>query len=178
MELEEQFQILQQYLKTKVDEKAKRVQDEDEEEEEEEEEDRRCDHSYQVVHEGYYVCTSCGIAMDSVYLPEVNWESRCVIGHSYSCKDRIGAVDKHLRHFMEKAGIRASHHVIQEKLLFMKKECMYKSLNYAIALTCMIRSPWENSNLSYLKATWHGREAAECYRSPYRLTSSQPGFVT
>ena len=144
MELDEQFHILKEYLRTKEEEKVKEVQNQDEEVVSNDSQAEICYHPNQVIHEGYYVCTDCGIVLDMVFEPEVDWEKRCVLAKTYSSADRIEGVDKHLRHFMEKTGIRAQHHAIQEKLEFMKKECGYNSLNYAIALTCILEGDQES----------------------------------
>ena len=99
----------------------------------------------QVLHEGSYVCTECGLVMVSDFQPEAKWRDRCVIAHAYTATDRLQAVDKHLLEFMEKADVRAPLHPIQERLRFMKKESGYKSLNYyAIALTCILEDDSES----------------------------------
>ena len=125
--MEEDFQILLEYKRSKAvaaaAEPPKQV----------------CLHVDQVEHEGFHVCTQCGLVLDRVFQPEVNWTSRCVIAKSYSPSDSLQAVDKHLIAFMEKTGIRAPLHPIQERLRFMKMQSGYKSLNYAIALACILQ---------------------------------------
>ena len=159
MDLEEAFQILSDYKKTQKEVKEKQLvlermeaqkQKQPEEEEEEEsdgekgEQEEDCLHQDQVLHEGSYVCTRCGLVLTSDFQPEVNWTDRCVAPHIYSATDRLQAVDKHLIHFMEKVGISAPLHPIQEKLRFMKKESRYRGLNYAIALTCILEHDSES----------------------------------
>ena len=134
--MEEEFQILFDYLKVQKEEKAGLSYPEAPDPEKKEEE---CVHSEQVMHEGYYVCTGCGMVMESIFLPEVDWEKRCTRTRTYSSTDRITAVDRHLRGFLEKADISHPVHPIQEKLRFMKIESRFKSINYAIALTCILQ---------------------------------------
>ena len=153
--MEEEFQILLEYKKAQEEAKVKRLlemkvggggegDDGEEEEEKEEEEAKVCPHYDQVVHEGSYVCTSCGLVLSQVFMPEVNWSDRCVMPSIYSASDRLGAVDKHLAWFLEKSGIRATLHPVQERLRFMKKECRYKSINYALALMCILEGDPES----------------------------------
>ena len=61
-----------------------------------------------------------------------------VLPRRYTGRDRLEAVDKHLAKFMEKVGIEAPLHPIQEKLRYLKKESGYKVMNYAIALLCTL----------------------------------------
>ena len=126
--MEEDFRILLEYKRSKA-----------EPAEEEEPKPVVCLHGDQVEHEGFHVCTQCGLVLDHVFQPEVNWTSRCVIAKPYSPSDSLQAVDKHLIAFLEKTGIRAPLHPIQERLRFMKMQSGYKSLNYAIALACILQ---------------------------------------
>ena len=130
--MEEDFQILLEYKKEQAERKAQA------ERQPKDKTKQECQHCDQVEHEGFYVCTKCGLALGHVFQPEVNWTSRCVIPHTYSSTDRLQALDKHLRQFMEKTGIKMPLHPIQEKLRYMKIESGYKNLNYAIALSCIL----------------------------------------
>lgn len=153
--MDEQFEILLQYVNAKKEkekeeeEGRKKMMESKLEggEEEKEEEDRsmsssneriECLHAGQVVHEGYHVCTACGLVLDPVFEAEVDWETRCVKPRSYTGTDRLQAVDRHLVDFMSKTGVTVPIHPVQERLRFMKKEGGFKSINYAIALTCIL----------------------------------------
>lgn len=148
MDVEEQFRVLSSYLQAKSlkrheDNKGKPACDKLKEGDKDsivsrDEVSEKCMHPDHVVHQGFYVCTSCGLVSDTVFLPEVNWESRCLKARSYAAVDRLQAVDRHLKHFMGKAGISAPIHPLQERLRYWKKESRYRSLNYAIALTCVL----------------------------------------
>ena len=61
-------------------------------------------------------------------------------------------VDKHLLEFMQKTGVKAPIHPIQERMHFMKKECGYKAVNYAIALTCILEDDNDSQEASTLFA--------------------------
>ena len=127
--------------------------------------EQACLHEDQVEHEGFYVCTQCGLVLDHVFQPEVNWTSRCVIAKSYTPHDSLQAVDKHLSAFMEKTGIRAPLHPIQERLRFMKMQSGYKSLNYALPWRAFSKMTLKRKRALlpiYPKATWLGHEAADC----------------
>ena len=114
MDLEEAFQILSDYKKTQKEVKEKQLalesmeaqkqkqQEEEEGDGEKGEQEKECLHQDQVLHEGSYVCTGCGLVLTSDFQPEVNWADRCVTPHIYLATDRLQAVDKHLIHFMEK----------------------------------------------------------------------------
>ena len=148
-DLDEAFNILYEYKKAQEESKRqqqKELQQKDESvEEKKRDEERICMHEgEQVLHEGSYVCTECGLVMVSDFQPEAKWRDRCVIAHAYTATDRLQAVDKHLLEFMVKADVRAPLHPIQERLRFMKKESGYKSLNYAIALTCILEDDSES----------------------------------
>ena len=97
----------------------------------------KCFHNHQVVNEGHFVCTVCGLVLDSVLLPEVNFTERCILPRLYAARERLTAVDRHLVRFMQKTGVLLNLHGVLEPLQYMKKESGYKSLNYAIALTCI-----------------------------------------
>ena len=146
-DLDEAFNILHEYKKAQEESKRqqqKELQQKDESvEEQKRDEEKICMHEgEQVLHEGSYVCTECGLVMVSDFQPEAKWRDRCVIAHAST--DRLQAVDKHLLEFMVKADVRAPLHPIQERLRFMKKESGYKSLNYAIALTCILEDDSES----------------------------------
>ena len=148
-DLDEAFHILYEYKKAQEESKRqqrKELQQKDEsvEEQKRDEEKIRMHKGEQVLHEGSYVCTECGLVMVSDFQPEAKWRDRCVIAHAYTATDRLQAIDKHLLEFMEKADVRAPLQPIQERLRFMKKESGYKSLNYAIALTCILEDDSES----------------------------------
>ena len=103
----------------------------------------------EVLHEGSYVCTGCGLVLTSEVRAEVNWTDRCIIARSYTPIDRLQAVDKHLITFFEKTGVNSPLHPIQEKLRFIKKECKYKSLNYAISLLCILEHDVDSQEKLY-----------------------------
>ena len=146
--MEEAFNILSEYKKAQKEAKeraeAQKQSDASSQEGQKEKEEIICSHEDQILHEGSYVCTGCGLVMGSDFQPEVNWSDRCVIAREYSATDRLRAVDKHLLEFMQKAGLTASLHPIQERMHFMKKECGYKAINYAIALTCILEDDSES----------------------------------
>ena len=146
--MEEEFAILLEYKKEERARKELEVKRKLEEEkeksnrgeavEEEELQQRKCLHNDQVLHEGSYVCTACGLVLVSDFQPEVNWSDRCVLTSSYTGTDRLQAVDKHLTWFLEKTGLEVRLHPVQERLRFMKKECGYRSLSYPLALMCIL----------------------------------------
>ena len=109
-----------------------------------------CMHSDdEVLQEGSYVCTGCGLVLTSEFRAEVNWADRCIIARSYTPIDRLQAVDKHLITFFEKTGVNSPLHPIQEKLRYIKKECKYKSLNYAISLLCILEHDVDSQEKLY-----------------------------
>ena len=117
---------------------------------EKEEEEDPCKHEEQVEVDGFDVCTSCGLALMTVFKAEVDWYKRCVTPKVYSSPDRLRAVNKHLARFITKADLRIPMHPLQERLQAMKKQSRYKSLNYAIALTCLVE-PHDIESLEKLR---------------------------
>ena len=125
--------------------------------------EEKCWHNHQVVSEGQYVCTTCGLVLGNVLMAEVNFFDRCVLPRSYAARERLSAVDKHLIRFMERTGVQVQLHGVQERLQFMKKDSGYKSLNYAIALSCIchedkaacyaLRSYLPKSNVSWARSS-------------------------
>ena len=125
--------------------------------------EEKCWHNHQVVNEGQYVCTTCGLVLGNVLMAEVNVFDRCVLPRSYAARERLSAVDKHLIRFMERTGVQVQLHGVQERLQFMKKDSGYKSLNYAIALSCIchedkaacyaLRSYLPKSNVSWARSS-------------------------
>ena len=152
--MEAEFEILLQYKKEEKARKELEVKRKLEEEkeksnrgeavEEEELQQRKCLHNDQVLHEGSYVCTACGLVLVSDFQPEVNWSDRCVLASTYTGADRLQAVDKHLAWFLEKTGLEVRLHPVQERLRFMKKECRYRSLSYPLALMCILEGHSED----------------------------------
>ena len=99
----------------------------------------------QCVHEGIetdedYVCHKCGLVLGQIYQPDVHWLDHAMMVRQYTDMDRLNAVDKTLAAFLEKIGWCDSLplHEVQELLKAMKYRSGYRSLNYAIALTCIL----------------------------------------
>ena len=60
---------------------------------------------------------------------------------TYAAHERLCGVDRHLLHFLSKTELLSDQlraHPLREKICAMKKSCLYKSLNYAIALSCIV----------------------------------------
>ena len=96
------------------------------------------------MHEGVeteecYVCCKCGLVLDNLYRPDVDWFEHSMLDRRYTDVDRCNAVDKNLLKFLEKVNMRSSLplHIIQQRLRAMKIDSGYKNLNYAIALLCI-----------------------------------------
>jgi len=104
--------------------------------------DHECDHEG-IDTEEAFVCKKCGLVLDNIYLPDVNWFEHAMPARIYSDVDRLQAVNKNLIRFMEKAGLQRSLYIIQERMRVMKINCCYQSLNYAIALACIFKGDEE-----------------------------------
>ena len=87
-----------------------------------------------------YVCCKCGLVLEDIFQPDVHWLDHAMMARQYTNMDRLNAVDKALAAFLEKVGWDDSLplHDVQELLKAMKFRSGYKSLNYAIALTCIL----------------------------------------
>ena len=97
------------------------------------------------VHEGIdtdeeHVCQKCGLVLDQIYCPDVHWLEHAIKAREYSDMDRLNAVDKTLADFLDKVGWHDSLplHDVQELLKAMKFRSGFRSINYAIALTCIL----------------------------------------
>ena len=166
--MDSEFKILPAYVR----ERRLHEKDEDEEEEEEEEEEeqfgeeKQCQHLDHVLHEGRYVCSSCGLVMAVIYFTEDDVHRRCsLMKKSYAVHERLSGVDRHLLHFLSKTELLSDQlcvHTLREQILAMKKSSLYKSINYAIALSCIVydtnvdvlrklRSYLPRSNVSWLR---------------------------
>ena len=105
-------------------------------------------------HEGvdsgeYYVCCKCGLVLDNLY--GLNRTENCIAPSQYNDRKRLKAVDHHLIAFLEKVGLQTSIYPLQESLRILKTQGHYKTINYAIALSCIMQdnveareklSPW------------------------------------
>ena len=59
----------------------------------------------------------------------------------YAAHERLCGVDRHLLHFLSKTELLSDQlrvHPLREQIRAMKKSCLYKSINYAIALSCIV----------------------------------------
>ena len=97
------------------------------------------------MHEGIetddeYVCQKCGLVLGQVYNPDLHWLEHAMKARENSDMNRLNAVDKTLADFLDKVGSYDSltRHDIQELLKAIQFRSHYKSLNYAIALTCIL----------------------------------------
>ena len=97
------------------------------------------------VHEGIdtdeeHVCQKCGLVLGQIYCPDVHWLEHAIKAREYSDMDRLNAVDKTLADFLDKVGWHDSLplHDVQELLKAMKFRSGFRSINYAIALTCIL----------------------------------------
>ena len=98
-----------------------------------------CEHEG-VETEEAFVCRRCGLVLDNLYLPEYNWTDRCVIPRQYRASDRLDAVDRALDKFLNRISLQTylPMYIVQSRLRAMKIDAGYKSLNYAIALSCIL----------------------------------------
>ena len=92
-----------------------------------------------------YVCCKCGLVLsvcvvEDIFQPDVHWLDHAMMARQYTNMDRLNAVDKTLADFLDKVGWYDSLplHDVQELLKAMKFRSHFKSLNYAIALTCIL----------------------------------------
>ena len=129
--VEKDFQILIEHLARKREEERKKENYEREEE--------------QCVHEGIetdeaFVCQHCGLVLGSLYGPDVHWFDHAVMPRVYSARDQLNAVDKALYKFIDRICLQTDlpMYTVQERLRAMKIDAGYKSLNYAIALSCVL----------------------------------------
>ena len=80
--------------------------------------------------------------MDVVYLPEVDVHKRySLMKKPYAAHERLCGVVRHLLHFLSKTELLSDQlrvHPLREQICAMKKSCLYKSINYAIALSCKV----------------------------------------
>jgi len=143
--MDSEYEVLKAYVQ------AKQTSNEEEEEEQQQQldsqqqdegETQECSHADQVVYKGEYVCCSCGLTMDAVYLPEVDAHKRCcMMKKPYATAERMYGLDRHLLCFLAKCNLLSDEihlHPVREHIQFLKKSCSYKSLNYAIALSCIL----------------------------------------
>lgn len=133
--MEHDFKILYSYRK-----KAEQDKHLQEKNSETEEEDKKCLRDECVEREEAYVCRNCGLG-DNLYQPDMDWHNHAVMEREYTDTDRLNAIDSNLLQFLEKVdwtGSSTPRCVIQERLLPMKITSGYQSLNYAIALMCIL----------------------------------------
>ena len=130
LEMDADFQILMEYLDRKRELQVSSEESSD---------------TKQCIHEGIdteeeHVCQKCGLVLGQMYCPDVHWLEHAMKAREYTTMDRLNAVDKALGEFLDKVGWNDSLplHDIQELLKAMKHRSGYKSLNYAIALTCIL----------------------------------------
>ena len=76
---------------------------------------------------------------DHLIIPE---HQRCSsMKKLYAAHERLCGVDRHLLHFLSKTELLSDQlrvHSLREQIRAMKKSCLYKSINYAIALSCIV----------------------------------------
>ena len=93
-------------------------------------------------HEGvdskeFHVCSKCGLVLDNLYaFPGYPLYS---ILPSYTDVIRLKAVDRHLNAFLEKVGLETSLYPLQENMRMLKMQTQYKTINYALAVACILR---------------------------------------
>ena len=176
VKMDSEFEILYAYVRSKkqcaLEEKKKKKKKKEIEESEE-----VCYHrEEQVEHAGHRVCSQCGFVMADIYMPEVKWRERCTSIKTYTDSDRIQGVNRHLVHFLNKIDFTLPHaqfHPVQEALQAMKKSSSYKSMNYAIALSCILhedhdavrtlRSSLPRSNVSWLRSSRITQPLPSCF---------------
>ena len=108
--------------------------------------EQSCNHADETVIDGSCVCTQCAHVIEQhVSATEHDFHKRCMPEkRCYQSRQRLIGVDRHLVSFLKKTNIGeflSSHfylHPLQETLHSLKKSCLYNSLNYAIALSCLL----------------------------------------
>ena len=107
--IDEEFQILADYL---AERKKLPVESESEDDEE-----KQCDHEG-VETEEDFVCRKCDLALSGISQPDVYWREHAVLDQEYTDADRLTAVDKNLIKFMERANLHRSLPLVvtQERL--------------------------------------------------------------
>ena len=105
----------------------------------EEDQEEKCEHEG-IETEEALVCCKCGLVLDNIYLPDVHWFDHAQMERSYTSADRLNAVDKALVKFIEKIGYCTNIplNVIEDRVRAMKIESGFKSLNYALAVMCVL----------------------------------------
>ena len=101
----------------------------------------KCLHDECAETEEAFVCRKCGLVLDHLYQPNMDWCNDAMMDRQYTHADRLNAIDNSLLIFLEKASCTGSSlplFVIQERLQTMKITSGYQSLNYAIALICIL----------------------------------------
>ena len=97
------------------------------------------------MHEGIetdeeFVCSECSLVLGQVYCPDVHWLEHAVKAKEHTDMSRLNAVDKTLADILDKVGWYdlLPLHDVQELPKAMKFRSHFKSLNYAIALSCIL----------------------------------------
>ena len=133
--VEKDFQILIEHLARKREEERRKETNEYGE---------QCEHEA-IETEEAVVCQRCGLVLDNLYGPDVHWFDHAVMPRVYSARDQLNAVDKALYKFIDRICLQTDipMYTVQERLRAMKIDAGYKSLNYAIALSCILEGDHE-----------------------------------
>ena len=135
------------------------------------------------VHEGIeteeeFVCQKCGLVLGQVYCPDVHWLEHAVKSKEHTDMSRLNAMDKTLGDFLDRIGwydsLPLPWHDVQELLKAMKFRSHLKSLNYAIALTCILE---EHELLQEKISPFLPRSNAASARDLVVLDPVLPAFV-
>ena len=97
--IDEDFQILADYLAERTKLPVESDSDEDEE--------KQCNHEG-VETEEDFVCCKCGLVLSSIFQPDVHWHQHAVLDRQYTYSDRLVGLDKNLVKFMEKVNLHRS----------------------------------------------------------------------
>ena len=134
--VEKDFQILIEHLARKREEERKKENNEYGE--------KPCEHEA-IETEEAVVCQRCRLVLDNLYGPDVHWFDHAVMPRVYNARDQLNAVNKALYKFIDRICLQTDlpMYTVQERLRAMKIDAGYKSLNYAIALSCILEGDHE-----------------------------------
>ena len=134
--VEKDFQILIEHLARKREEERKKENNEYGE--------KQCENEA-IETEEAVVCQRCGLVLDNLHGPDVHWFDHAVMPRVYSARDQLNAVDKALCKFIDRICLQTDlpMYTVQERLRAMKIDAGYKSLNYAIAVSCILEGDHE-----------------------------------
>ena len=135
--MEDDFQILFDYLKN-VRELAEKDKA-DSAENSPGDEEKKCVHEA-IQTEEAYVCCKCGLVLEDIFQPDIHWCDHALMPRIYSGTDRLNAMNKALINFLDKVSLCTylPMYTLEERLRDMKIDSGFKSLNYAICVMCIL----------------------------------------